>query len=125
MMQKQTVALQETVFATSKPRLHQLGPFSFSPDVANALVGHCGVDDGVGDRAMAHERLQRPCIDSTGRQGVASSMPQHVSMDREPQLSGLTKPFNQLLSTVDRKRCFPLGQEHEIYVGMLAPESPQ
>ena len=40
-------ALQETVFATSKPRLHQLGPFSFSPDVANALVRHSGVDHGV------------------------------------------------------------------------------
>jgi hypothetical protein len=38
---------------------------------------------------MPHEGLQRPCIDSTGRQGVASCMPQHVSMDREWQLSGL------------------------------------
>ena len=49
--------------------------------IRDALVGNRGVDDGVRYRAVAHERLQRPCIDSTSRQGVASSMPQHVSMD--------------------------------------------
>ena len=48
--------------------------------IRDALVGNRGVHDGVRYRAVAHERLQRP-IDSTSRQGVASSMPQHVSMD--------------------------------------------
>jgi len=52
---------------------------------------------------MANEGLQRPCIDSAGCQGVASSMPQHVSMDREWQLSGLAKPFYELLSAINRK----------------------
>jgi hypothetical protein len=37
---------------------------------------------------MAHEGLERPCIDSTSRQGVAGSMAEHVSVDREWQLSG-------------------------------------
>jgi hypothetical protein len=50
---------------------------------------------------MAHEGLQCPCIDSTSRQGVTSSMTQHVSMDREWQPSGLTKPFYELLGAVD------------------------
>ena len=50
---------------------------------------------------MAHERLQRSCIDSTGRQGVASGMSQHVGMDREWQLSGLAKPFYELLGAVE------------------------
>jgi hypothetical protein len=31
-------------------------------------------------------------------QGVAGSMPHHVSMDREWQLSGLAKPFYELLT---------------------------
>jgi len=70
---------------------------------------------------MAHEGLQRSCIDSTGRQGVARSMSQHVSMDREWQLSGPATPFNQLLGAVDRKRCLALGQEHEVSVRVLAP----
>ena len=70
---------------------------------------------------MAHECVKSPCIDSTGRQGVTSRMPQHVSMDRERQLSGLAKPFYKLLSPVDGKRCFPLGQEHEISMRMLTP----
>ena len=51
---------------------------------------------------MAHEGLQCPRIDSTSRQGVASGMSQHVSVDREWQLSGLAKPFYELLSTIDR-----------------------
>ena len=50
---------------------------------------------------MAHEDLQCTCIDSTARQGVAGSMPQHVGMDREWQLSGLAKPFYELLCAVD------------------------
>jgi hypothetical protein len=51
---------------------------------------------------MAHECLQRSCIDSTSRQGVSSSVPQHVSMDREWQLGGHPKPFYELLGTIDR-----------------------
>jgi hypothetical protein len=50
---------------------------------------------------MAHECLQRSCIDSSGRQGVASSMSQHVSMDREWQLGGHAKPFYELLGAAD------------------------
>ena len=50
---------------------------------------------------MAHEGLQRPGINSTTRQGVASSVPQHVSMDREWQLSSHAKPFYKLLGTID------------------------
>jgi hypothetical protein len=34
---------------------------------------------------------------------------QHVNMDREWQLSGLDKPFNQLLSAIDGKRRLALG----------------
>jgi hypothetical protein len=45
-------------------------------------------------------------------------------MDRKWQLSGFAKPFYELLSAVDRKRRFPLGQEHEISVRMLTPQSP-
>ena len=71
---------------------------------------------------MAHKGLQCPRIDSSCRQGVSSSMAQHVSVDLEWQLSGLAKPFNQLLSTVDGKRRLALGQEHEVCVRMLAPE---
>jgi len=81
---------------------HSIPPSrSFAPDVSNPLVSYRGVDDRVRDRAMAHECLQRPCIDSSGRQGVASGVAQHVSMDREWQLSGLAKPFYELLSAVD------------------------
>src|SRR4051794_22318838 len=74
---------------------------SFAPDVADALIGYRGVDNGVGYRAVAHEGPQRSCIDSAGRQGVASSMAQHVSMYREGQLSGLAKPLNQLLGAIN------------------------
>jgi hypothetical protein len=48
---------------------------SLAPDVTDALVSDRGVNDGVRDRAMPHEGLQRPCIDSTSRQGVAGGMP--------------------------------------------------
>ena len=41
--------------------------YSLPPDVPDPLVGNSGVDHCVGDRAMAHEGLQRPCIDSTSR----------------------------------------------------------
>jgi len=50
---------------------------------------------------MTHECLQRPCIDSTSRQGVASRMAQYVSMNWEWQLSGHAKPFYELLGAVD------------------------
>jgi hypothetical protein len=81
--------------------LASVKPTSFSPDVADSLVSHRGVDNGVRNRAMAHECLQRSCIDSTSRQGVASSVPQHVSVDREWQLGDLAKPLYQLLRAVD------------------------
>jgi hypothetical protein len=42
---------------------------------------------------MAHECLQRPGVDLARRQGVASGMAQHVSMDRKWQISGHAKPF--------------------------------
>ena len=61
---------------------------SLAPNVADALVGDRRVNDGVGDRAVAHKVLKRSCIDATGGKSVASSVPQHVSMDRERQLSG-------------------------------------
>jgi hypothetical protein len=74
---------------------------------------------------MPHEGLQRPCIDSTSRQGVAGGMPQHVGMNREGQISGHAKPFYKLLSTVDGQRCLALRQEHMIRMRMLAAQSPQ
>ena len=43
--------------------------YLFSPDVSNALVGDSHVNHRIADRAMAHEGLQCPCIDSTARQG--------------------------------------------------------
>jgi predicted DNA-binding transcriptional regulator AlpA len=53
------------------------------------------VDSRVRDRTMAHKGLQRPCIDSTVRQGVASRVPQPVS------ISGRAKPFHELLGAAD------------------------
>jgi len=50
---------------------------------------------------MAHKGLQRPCIDSAGRQGVSRSVAQHVGMYLEWQLSGLAKPLYELLGTID------------------------
>ena len=70
------------------------GWFSFAPDVSDPLVSHRSVDNRVRDRTMAHECLQRPGIDSSTGQGVPSSVAQHVSVDREWQLSGHAKPFN-------------------------------
>ena len=94
---------------------------AFAPDVSNPLVGHRGVDHGVRDRAMAHEGLQRSGVDPAGSQGVSGGMAQHVGVDREWQLSGHAKPFNQLLGAVDRKWRLALGQEHEVGVRVLAP----
>src|SRR5690348_9142791 len=71
------------------------------PDVADALVSYRSVDNRVRDRAVTHKGLKRPCVDSPCRQGVASSMAQHVSVDREWQLRSLAKPFYKLLSAVD------------------------
>ena len=79
-----------------------LTAISLAPDVADALVGDRRVNDGVGDRAVAHKVLKRSCIDATGGKSVASSVPQHVSMDREWQLGGHPKPFYELLGTIDR-----------------------
>jgi len=63
---------------------------------------------------MTHKSLQRSCIDFTSRQGVASSMPQHVRMDREWQLSGLAKPFYELLRavTTDHARWLAVTADH-------------
>jgi hypothetical protein len=74
---------------------------------------------------MAHKGLQRPCIDSAGRQGVSSSVAQHVGMYLEWQLSGLAKPLYELLGTIDGEGRLALRQEHEICMGMLAPQRPQ
>jgi hypothetical protein len=51
-------------------------------------------------------------------------MPQHVRMDRKWKLRGVAKPFYELLGSVDGKRGFPLGQEHEVCIRMLAPQRP-
>ena len=64
----------------------------FAPNVSNALVGYRGVDNRVRNRTMAHERLQRPRIDSTSRQGVTSSMP-HVGMNRIPLTRLRSRPI--------------------------------
>src|SRR4029450_1835235 len=64
-------------------------PHSLAPDGSDTFVGDRGVNDCIRDRAMAHEGLQGPCIDSPCRQGVAGSMAQHVSMYSEWQLSSL------------------------------------
>ena len=56
---------------------------SLAPDVSDPLVGYRGVDNRVCDRTMAHEGLQRSCVDSATGQGIPRSMAQHVSMDRE------------------------------------------
>jgi hypothetical protein len=63
--------------------------FLFAPNVSDSLVSYRRVDDGVRNRAMAHKGLERSCIDSAGRQGVASSMAQHVGVDPERQSSSL------------------------------------
>ena len=67
---------------------------SLAPDVSDPLVRHRGVDNRVRDRAMAHEGLKRACVDSSTSQGVPSRVAQHVSVDREWQLSSHAKPFN-------------------------------
>src|ERR1700756_1051418 len=84
------------------------GASSLPPDVPNPLIDHRSVDNRVRNRAMAHKGLKRPCVDSARRQGVSGSVPQHVGVDLEWQLSGFAKPFNQLLGTVDGKRRLPL-----------------
>ena len=64
----------------------------FAPNVSDALIGDRRVDHGVRNRAMAHECLQHPRIDSTGRQGVASSR-----ASAEPQFAAKT-PLHQLIA---------------------------
>jgi hypothetical protein len=49
---------------------------------------------------MAHEGLQCPRLDSTSRQGVSSSVTQHVGVDRKWQSSSLAKPFYEPLSAI-------------------------
>jgi hypothetical protein len=52
---------------------------------------------------MAHEGLERPRVDASGGQSIASSVPQHVSVDREWQLpSSHAKPLYELLDLIDR-----------------------
>jgi len=94
---------------------------SLAPDVPDTLIGHRGVHNGIRDRAVTHEGLQRSCLNPSARQGVTSGMAQHVRMDREGQLSGHAKPFNQLLGAVDGQGSLALGQEHEVSVRVLAP----
>src|SRR3974377_1575015 len=60
-----------------------------------------------------------------GPPGRTQPHAEHVSMDREWQLGGHPKPFDELLGAVDRYRRLPLGQEHEISVGMFTPQGPQ
>jgi hypothetical protein len=98
---------------------------SFPPNVSDALVSDRRVNNRVRNRAMAHERLKRPGVDSACRQGVASSVTQHVGVDPEGQSSSLAKPFNQLLGAVDRKCRLAFRQEHEVCMGVLAPKCPQ
>ena len=74
---------------------------SSAPDVSDPLVGHRGVNNGVRDRAMAHESLQRPRIDSPGRQHIAGSMARHVSMNREWKLP---RPGQAVQSASVRRR---------------------
>jgi hypothetical protein len=87
---------------THTPHLLDDDAHSLAPDVSYPLVGDLRIDHRVRDRAMPHEGLQRPRIDSTRRQSVASSVPQHMSMDWKWQPGGLAKPFYELLSAVDR-----------------------
>jgi hypothetical protein len=76
--------------------LQQRKRFRDSPRIAcssNAKV-ICAGDNRVRNRAMAHKGLKGTCIDSVTSQSIARSLAQHVSVDREWQLSGHTKPFN-------------------------------
>jgi hypothetical protein len=59
------------------------------------------------------------------RSVTGGSVAQHVSVDRERQLSGLAKPFYELLCTIHRQRRLTLGQKHKVRMGMLAPKCPQ
>jgi hypothetical protein len=78
------------------------GFLSLAPDVSDPLVSDRSIDNGVRDRAMAHESLKHSCIDSSGRQGVSGSMAKHVSMNGEWHLCGQAKAFYELLGAVDR-----------------------
>jgi hypothetical protein len=89
------------VFAAQYKTLPSRAAISLPPNIADSLISDRSVNNRVRDRAMAHECLKRSCIDSTGRQGVPGSVPQHVRMDREWQFGGHAKPFYELLSAID------------------------
>ena len=74
---------------------------------------------------MTHEGLQRAGIYPASGEGVASAMAQHVDVNWEGKSSGLTKPFNELLSAVNGQRCAALADEQvPAMFAILANESP-
>jgi hypothetical protein len=97
---------------------------SLAPDGSNTLVGYRGVDDGIRDRAMAHEGLQCPGIDSPGGQGVARSMAQHVGMNREGYLGLNASPLDQLGEAGNREWGAALTDEDKGRLG-LTLQNPQ
>jgi hypothetical protein len=58
------------------------------PDMSDALICNCRVDDGVGYRPVPHEGLQGPGINAAPRKGIPGRVPQHVGMNRKRQPGG-------------------------------------
>jgi len=92
------------------------------PDVADAPIGDGGVDHGVVDALVPHERLQRPGVDTATSERIAGCMAEHVRVDRERKVGGLAEPLDQLLGAVDRQRRLALAQEQMPAVFAVLPD---
>jgi hypothetical protein len=76
------------------PLVRRSNVFGFSRRMANYPSRNTSLDNRVRDKAMAHEGLKRTRIDPAAGQGVPGSVAQHVSVDREWQLSSHAKPLD-------------------------------
>ena len=83
-----------------------------SPNVFEGLRAHRGVFDRVGDRGVAEEVLQSPCVHTLACQGVAGRVPQHVNMNRERQLSGLARSLDHPRDSHAAERLAALVHKH-------------
>ena len=84
-------------------------PGSVPPKVLESHRGKLRITDRVLDVLVTQVVLDRTCIVPIVGQFITCSMTQHVSMDREWQLSSHAKPFYQLLGAVNRRASAIVG----------------
>jgi hypothetical protein len=85
-------------------------PGSIAPKVLEPRRRQLRIPDRVLDVLVPHPGLDCPCVVAGVSEGVAASVPEHVGVDREGEISARADALNQPINGVPCEQASPLGR---------------